>query len=136
MTENNILCAICLESILETNSCITKCGHKFCLSCILVSSKYKNACPSCREKIFEDEEYEDNNEETENQDNNINNQIVESVQVIQNIRYLRNLIRIFYFEELTYLSKITLFGAFVSFGSTIGIYCGAAVIYIINKKLF
>jgi len=49
---NSILCAICLEIIKEKNNCITSCGHNFCLSCILISSEYKNNCPCCREKLY------------------------------------------------------------------------------------
>ena len=57
---NSILCAICIEIIKEKNNCITSCGHKFCLSCILISSDYKNNCPCCRKKLYN--EYNEYNE--------------------------------------------------------------------------
>lgn len=48
-------CAICLEKITENNSCITKCGHHFCLTCLLQHYSNNNSCPLCREKISENE---------------------------------------------------------------------------------
>ena len=41
-------CPICMENLGNTNSCITKCGHKFCLECMLKHSKTKSNCPLCR----------------------------------------------------------------------------------------
>jgi hypothetical protein len=48
-------CAICLEKITENNSCITKCGHHFCLTCLLQHYSNNNSCPLCREKISEND---------------------------------------------------------------------------------
>ena len=46
-------CAICLEKITGNNSCITQCGHHFCLTCLLQQYSNNNSCPLCREKITE-----------------------------------------------------------------------------------
>ena len=80
-SNNSILCAICFEIIEKKNNCITKCGHKFCLSCILISAEYNNTCPCCREKLYSKYNFlenleinnEDNedSEEDEEDDNNI-----------------------------------------------------------------
>ena len=56
-TENNE-CPVCMEEIGKVNSCVSKCGHKYCLECLLKSFKKKNCCPLCREKLCE-EEYND-----------------------------------------------------------------------------
>ena len=54
MTETS--CSICFEYITNTNVCITKCDHKFHLSCIL--QILNNECPLCRSKLY-DEDIED-----------------------------------------------------------------------------
>ena len=44
-------CAICLTtevSVGGKNSCVTECGHIFCLTCILRASQENTACPLCR----------------------------------------------------------------------------------------
>ena len=41
-------CSICYETIGEKNCCVTECGHKFCLKCILVAMDRNNTCPICR----------------------------------------------------------------------------------------
>lgn len=44
-------CSICLEKICENNTCTTKCGHKYHLTCIF---KIKNnTCPICRGQFLE-----------------------------------------------------------------------------------
>jgi hypothetical protein len=45
------VCTICLGAIGDNNKAITKCGHSFCLSCLLESLEKKNACPLCRETL-------------------------------------------------------------------------------------
>lgn len=45
------VCTICLGAIGDKNKAITKCGHSFCLSCLLESLEKKNACPLCRETL-------------------------------------------------------------------------------------
>ena len=49
-------CAICMETIKETNACVTPCAHSFCLTCILVWSKRSPGCPVCRQRILPAEE--------------------------------------------------------------------------------
>lgn len=41
-------CSICYEIMGEKNCCITECGHKFCLKCLLVAMDRNNTCPMCR----------------------------------------------------------------------------------------
>jgi hypothetical protein len=55
---NDTACAICLEIIENTNCCVTKCGHKYCLSCIIEHShnnttKNEMECPMCRNVLFQ-----------------------------------------------------------------------------------
>ena len=45
------VCTICLGAIGDNNKAITKCGHSFCLSCLLESLEKKNSCPLCRESL-------------------------------------------------------------------------------------
>lgn len=46
-------CPICYEQLGETNVCITKCGHKFCIGCLFKHSERSNDCPMCREQIVD-----------------------------------------------------------------------------------
>ncbi len=45
------ICAICLLNISNVNNCITPCGHRFCLTCLLQSLHNLNTCPLCRSQI-------------------------------------------------------------------------------------
>jgi len=45
-------CCICYENIGIKNSCITDCGHSFCLSCLALSIRKNVACPMCRTNII------------------------------------------------------------------------------------
>ena len=54
----NTECPVCMESIGKINNCVSKCGHSFCLECLLKSYKKKNSCPLCREPL-EENEYDD-----------------------------------------------------------------------------
>ena len=44
-------CPICLDEIGDKNSCVTECGHNFCLKCLYRSLKEKNTCPMCRQAL-------------------------------------------------------------------------------------
>ena len=50
-------CAICYETIGQTNRCTTPCGHTFCMTCILTlvrnGSSSSNSCPLCRNKLLD-----------------------------------------------------------------------------------
>jgi len=48
---NAPVCAVCLEVLKPINVSITACGHKYCTSCLLLSLKTKNTCPTCRAEI-------------------------------------------------------------------------------------
>lgn len=52
-------CSICYENLEETNVCITKCSHTFCLSCIISYCKHDKKtefqCPMCREVLYRNE---------------------------------------------------------------------------------
>lgn len=120
--ENRILehCPICIEIISDKDSCITSCDHKFCLSCILESCKYKNTCPICRIELYEyniSNDYENNNENEENQNEiipiEIENQM--TLRLIRNI--LENNIQIRnnhefieYTNYMRYTYNISMFG--------------------------
>lgn len=45
------VCAVCLEVPGAKNVSITACGHIFCTSCLLLSLKIKNTCPTCRAQV-------------------------------------------------------------------------------------
>jgi hypothetical protein len=47
-------CSICYEKIGEKNNCVTECGHKFCLKCLLLSMDRSNTCPMCRHVLKND----------------------------------------------------------------------------------
>ena len=53
-------CPICYEQLGETNVCITKCGHKFCIGCLFKHSERSNDCPMCREQIVDNFENRNN----------------------------------------------------------------------------
>ena len=59
-TSNDTDCAICFETLENTNTCITKCGHKYCLTCILQHSQNRTSknnvdCPMCRTTLYKHE---------------------------------------------------------------------------------
>lgn len=60
-TENE--CVICFENIGEKNNCVTECGHKFCLKCLVTSIAHKNACPCCRTQLIDEIEGDDEEDE-------------------------------------------------------------------------
>ena len=41
-------CSICLSGIDKKDCCVTKCGHKFCLTCLSTSLQQRPTCPLCR----------------------------------------------------------------------------------------
>lgn len=41
-------CSICYEPMGDKNICVTECGHKFCLKCLLIAMDRNNTCPICR----------------------------------------------------------------------------------------
>jgi len=41
-------CPICLDTINDTNFCVTECKHSFCLTCLHTSLLNKESCPLCR----------------------------------------------------------------------------------------
>ena len=47
-------CPICIEPLhMEKDYTVTKCGHRFHLSCLTQSLKNSEKCPMCREKLTE-----------------------------------------------------------------------------------
>jgi hypothetical protein len=60
---NMIECPVCFENIGDKNSCVTTCGHKFCLNCLLQSYNSLNNCPLCRETLNANEKPEDEDDD-------------------------------------------------------------------------
>jgi hypothetical protein len=58
VVENEVIetieCSICYETIGDKNCCVTECGHKFCLKCLLVAMDRNNTCPMCRHVLKDD----------------------------------------------------------------------------------
>ena len=46
-------CCICFEPIAVNNNCTTRCGHTFCLNCMIQSLKMNTTCPTCRTDLDE-----------------------------------------------------------------------------------
>ena len=44
-------CPICLDTIDDTNFCVTDCKHSFCLTCLHTSLLNKESCPLCRNDL-------------------------------------------------------------------------------------
>ena len=75
-TSNDTECAICFETLENTNICITKCGHKYCLTCILQhsdndTSKKGVNCPMCRTTIYKEKTHIIQSQQDAMNDNNI-----------------------------------------------------------------
>lgn len=137
-----MICAICLEEINEKNNCTTLCNHKFCLSCMLESLKYKNSCPTCREILYTDQR--DNNELSSEQIH------MEDTEIIQNFsneeeesndnQYTvfisrESIITIQYFLRALYIQQITYNICFgISYGFGVG--CGFMSSFLIFYKIF
>jgi len=47
-------CSICYETMGDKNTCVTECGHKFCLKCLLMAMDRNNTCPMCRHVLKDD----------------------------------------------------------------------------------
>ena len=57
-------CNICFETMDDKNISIGKCGHSFCLDCMLKSLSLKTTCPTCRETLIENKlSISENNED-------------------------------------------------------------------------
>jgi len=66
-------CAICYDTIGDTNKCVTPCGHNFCFNCIMKSTQYNSRCPYCRNELTEGTSYavsevDENEDEDEDED--------------------------------------------------------------------
>ena len=94
-TSNDSECAICFETLETTNSCITKCGHKYCLTCILqLSDNHTNKnnvdCPMCRTSLYTKKSLREENYQAMENDNII--RYLEE-NVINNLVSMRNDLR-------------------------------------------
>lgn len=49
---NETTCAICLESLTETNKMIGPCGHQFHTNCAMMWGRTNNKCPTCRTHMY------------------------------------------------------------------------------------
>jgi hypothetical protein len=125
-----MICAICLEEINEKNNCTTLCNHKFCLSCILKSLKYKNSCPICREIIII--------ENTENIDEIIED-IIEEESFNEPTEFISNesITTIRYFLRSIYIYQLShniIFGLSYGFGVGSGLISSMLIFYKIFKN--
>jgi hypothetical protein len=68
INDNNIECPVCFDSIGNKNSCVTTCGHRFCLNCLLQSYNTLNNCPLCRETLNVNEKTEDDDDDDDDYD--------------------------------------------------------------------
>ena len=50
-TANSINCPVCMENTNVYSLCSTRCGHHFCIKCLLTSCVIKKSCPLCRNSI-------------------------------------------------------------------------------------
>lgn len=48
-------CPICMTTGKSENMAITRCGHSFCIKCIVQNMNYKRGCPLCRTQITLDD---------------------------------------------------------------------------------
>ena len=48
-------CPVCL-TIIGKDSCITKCGHKFCTGCLLKAVQRNGSCPLCRGLLIDNQQ--------------------------------------------------------------------------------
>ena len=64
MSEQNEVCAVCLDEI-ENTKCELDCGHCFHARCILKCASTQNSCPICRSTLFEKIEAQKNEEESQ-----------------------------------------------------------------------
>ncbi len=91
---DDVECCICYDTLNDTiNTCVTKCGHKYCTDCFIKSMQNNNLCPICRNELYEksesnivsdeddenlytdddDDDYEDEEDEEEEQADEIEN---------------------------------------------------------------
>ena len=68
MSNMQLDCNICFETISSVNNSTTECGHHFCFKCIAHAMQHSNKCPCCRSEV-----YELNGNETPNADTNMDN---------------------------------------------------------------
>ena len=54
VAEEKADCPICYEEIKDTNFCVTKCGHKFCMDCMPKHLQNNQKCPLCRSDIVDE----------------------------------------------------------------------------------
>jgi hypothetical protein len=90
--DNQENCPVCMEPIGKINSCVSKCGHKFCLECLLKSYRIKNNCPMCRKSLTE-EDYDDLPELIEDTEDFIpfdESQISSQDNILNYINYIEN----------------------------------------------
>jgi hypothetical protein len=59
-------CCICYEGLktdLSANTCVTTCGHKYCMTCFIKCIQTNNNCAICRNELYV-EKNDDDDEET------------------------------------------------------------------------
>ncbi len=48
----NEICSICLQDMINKDTCLTQCSHRFCIECLDVwFDRGEHSCPMCRQAI-------------------------------------------------------------------------------------
>lgn len=62
------ICILCDSQIEETNTSTTKCGHTFCLTCLITYTETSYKCPQCNEWLLTEAEIEPEQKHEEDDD--------------------------------------------------------------------
>ena len=98
-------CPICLESLIGKNQFTTKCGHKFCVNCILNNINYAETCPICRTNL----DLQINLDNNDNRDRfySNNNRVMRVLHVDKTLDYLlRHVSTISRVNQMRFLNEL------------------------------
>ena len=97
---NNLKCSICYNIFNQEEVLFTKCGHYYCVECILENLEYNNDCPLCRRSItikslhyVDDECNNDKANELLKTIKNINGKVYIYINLLKSKKYLLSYLR-------------------------------------------
>ena len=97
---NNLECSICCSIFDQEEVLFTKCGHHYCIECVLENLDYNNNCPLCRRTLtikdlhyVDDECNNDKANELLKTIKNINGKVYIYVNLLKYKKYLLNYLR-------------------------------------------